>query len=235
MITIETIYSQLDEALNINDVSTVFSRDYMMDLVNQQRTLWLRNEYNKNKRSIDPNIIQDLGCVPLEVVDSVDCCEGIPLECKVLRTKCKIPNTVELYSKKAITRVGTIDLTQKAFNFIDYKRVPYSGTGRYGKDTIYAFLHNEYLYIYSKNLDVLLLEFITIRGIFEDPLLAAKRCLCNNTGDENACIDHTTSYPLNMWMWEYIRPVILDQLMKKQLMPLDQTNDTKDNKTEIGK
>lgn len=233
MITIDTIYSQLEEALNINQVDSVFSRDYLMDLVNQQRVLWMRNEYNKNKRSIDPNIIQDLKCVPLELVSAVNCCDAIPLDCKVLRTKYKIPNTIEFYNNKAITDVGPVNMTSIKFNFIEYKRVPYSGTSKYSFNSVFAFLYNGYMYIYSKNEDILLLEYINIRGVFEDPLEALKLADCSVNDPDKVCLDFTEDYPLNMWMWEYIRPVIVDQMMKKQVIPLDEMNNTKDEKTEL--
>ena len=75
--------------------------------IKNQRALWLRNELNKN-RTIDPNIVQDLGCIELELADKAECCD-LEDGCKILRTNVTIPNTIELHNKTGITRVAPID------------------------------------------------------------------------------------------------------------------------------
>jgi len=66
-------------------------------LINNQRALLIRNEYNKPGRVIDHNLIQDLGCVEVEMVDNSACPEISTSGCYLLRTKCQIPNTIELH------------------------------------------------------------------------------------------------------------------------------------------
>lgn len=233
MLTLETIYSQLDEALNINNVDTVFARDYYIDLVNQQRSLWLRNEYNKN-RQIDQNVVQSLGCVEVEKVSVLDCPQiSFPNVCTILKTKCEIPNTIEFYHSKAITRVGPLDMTKKSFNFVDYMQIPYKGNGRTNSEAIFAFLFNKHIYLFSKSEKIKRLQYINIRGIFEDPTALSKFNECSGTNAGNPCFTETSTYPINAWMWEYMRPEIIKQLVLKQSLPLDDSNNTKDDKTEL--
>jgi hypothetical protein len=93
MLSLEDYHAQIDELLSINSIESSYSYEFYTDIINEQRSLWLRNEYNKN-RSIDPYVIQDLNCIELELVDPIQCCIAVPTGCKVLSTKKKIPNTI---------------------------------------------------------------------------------------------------------------------------------------------
>ena len=61
MLSLIDYHSQLDEALNVNNSDSIFDTLYYTDLINEQRSLGLRNEYNKD-REIDPNIEQRIPC-----------------------------------------------------------------------------------------------------------------------------------------------------------------------------
>jgi hypothetical protein len=108
MLSLDDLHAQLDETLAINSVESSYSYEFYTDLINEQRSLWLRNEYNKN-RSIDPYIIQNLNCVELEHVNPIDCCIEVPGLCQVLRTKKKIPNTIEFnFTCKGFKNIGIV-------------------------------------------------------------------------------------------------------------------------------
>jgi hypothetical protein len=187
----------------------------------------MRNEYNRN-RSIDPYVLQDLSCLELELVNPIDCCIDVPSECKVLRTKKVIPNTIELYFTKGIATIGSPDILKPRFVLIDYSRAPYIGNGRTTQKAVYAFMYNQYLYVVSKDASVSLLKYITVRGIFEDPTELTDYVNCV---DGKPCYKSSDPYPINMWMWEYIKPQVLQQLMQKGAMPLDNNNDANDTRT----
>jgi hypothetical protein len=230
MLSLQDYQAQIDEALAINSIESTYSYEFYTDLINEQRALWLRNEYNKN-RSIDPYVIQDLKCVELEEVSPIDCCITVPTGCKVLRTKVKIPNTIELYYTKGIVTVGPADIMQPRFVFVDYSRVPYVGNGRTTQRAIYAFLYDSYLYITSKNPSTILMKYLTIRGIFEDPTSLGDfmDCTTNQT-----CWKPSDPYPINQWMWAYIKPYILQQLMQKGGLPYDSSNNAQDLRSDSG-
>ena len=73
MLPLIDLHSQLDEALNVNSIDSEFSDLFYTDLINEQRALFLRNEYNKS-RTIDPNIQQEIPCLEMELVDPQTCC-----------------------------------------------------------------------------------------------------------------------------------------------------------------
>jgi hypothetical protein len=228
MLSLNDLHAQIDEALQINSIESSFSYAYYTDLINEQRSLWLRNEYNKN-RSIDPYVLQTLPCLELELVDPIQCCVPVPTGCKVLRSKKKIPNTIELFYTKGLNTVGPSDIMAPRFVLIDYSRVPYVGHGRTTGNSIYAFLYDNYLYVTSKNPTHLLLKRITARGIFEDPTSLGDFVNCETAG---ACWSPEDPYPINQWTWAYIKPYILQQLMGKQQNTQDDSNNAEDGKTE---
>ncbi len=224
MLTLNDLHSQLDEALNINSSESNFSNLYYTDLINGQRSLWIRNEYNKN-RSIDPNIQQTICDLELELVDPSCCCVTIPNSCKILRSKVIIPNPIEFYFTKGITSIGPVDITKKRFTLIDYTRVPYIGAGRTTQKSIYAFLYENYIYIVSANPLVNNIKYINLRGIFEDPTLLGDFCNC----EDEPCWSPDEIYPINLWMWEYMKEPIIQQLLQKRSSPTDDNNNDKDD------
>jgi hypothetical protein len=224
MLKLEDLHAQLLEALNINSIESVFTFEYFTDLINEQRSLWIRNEYNKN-RSIDPYILQELPCVELELVDPHNCCITVPTGCKILRTVKPIPNTIEFNFNKGITSVGPVDMMKPRFNIITYSRAPYVGNGRTTARSVYAFLYQGYMYIMSKDSVILNLKYISMLGIFEDPTILGEFINCT-TG--NTCWSPASPYPLNQWMWAYMKPYIVQQLVQKMAFSNDDANDAQD-------
>jgi hypothetical protein len=228
MLSLYDLCAQLDEALAINSIESSFSYDFYTDLINGQRSLWLRNEYDKN-RSIDPYVLQNINCAELELVNPIDCCIDVPDACKVLRTKKRIPNTIEFFYTKGIVTIGSADIMKPRILLIDYSRVPYVGHGRTTGKTVYAFLYDQYIYLISRDLSYTFMKYITIRGIFEDPTSLSDFTNCTNG---QACWSPNDPYPLNQWMWEYMKPYIVQQLMQKGANQYDDANDADDQKAD---
>jgi hypothetical protein len=228
MLSLDDYRAQIDELLAINSIESSYSYEFYTDLINEQRALWLRNEYNKN-RSIDPYVIQTLSCQELELVDPIQCCIPVDTGCKVLRTKKKIPNTIEFFFTKGITSIGPADILQPRFILIDYSRVPYAGNGRTTQNSIYSFLYDGYMYVFSKNPNVNLIKFITIRGIFEDPTELSNYINCQTS---ETCWKPSDIYPINQWMWAYMKQYIIQQLMQKGTQIYDDAVNAEDQRTD---
>lgn len=225
MLPLVDLHSQLDEALNVINSDSIFTTAYYTDLINEQRALFIRNEYNR-RREIDPNVQQSF-CEDLIIVDESVCpCGDIPEGCKILRTKRQIPNTIELHHSKTLTSVGPVYIKQRRFTVIDYDRVPYVGNGRTTSKTIYAFMFDNYVYIFSKDPSVILLKKALFRGIFEDPTAVAEFIDCD---ENNTCWTPNDPYPLNQWMWAYVKEQVIQQLMRKRQIPEDDSNNAQDD------
>lgn len=227
MISLNEMIYQVYEDLQITSDDTSLDKRLIKDLINQERANWIRKEHNKN-RSIDDNIIQDLGCLPLELVDriSANCCE-ISTDCRILRSVDKIPNAIELNHEKIITRISPVDFMSIPVYFMDYDHAIYYGNGRYNSKSLGAFLKNNYLYIvYNKGSFNKLLEFVNVQGVFEDPLEAGTYSTC----DGAPCFTWDSRYPINAWMWQtLVKPAVLNELRTKRTLYKDETNNSKDD------
>jgi hypothetical protein len=178
------------------------------------RAQFIRNELNK-ARTIDPSLIQDLGCIELEDVDASLCC-GVDLDCKVLRTKIKIPSFIELHTKPLITRVGPIDRSRPAFDVISLERLPFEFTNKFTKNLIRAYILEGYVYLAfdSNNFKARLIDTINIQGVFEDPRQLAP-FICNGS---TPCYTDDSEFPMKHWMVESMK----EQIKKVNLFPTAQ-------------
>ena len=194
--------------------------------IKNQRALWIRNEINKN-RSIDPAIIQDLGCVEMETSDSAECC-SVFSNCDVLRSVEEIPTPIEMHHKSAITRVGPVDKLIKPFGFVPYEQAIFSGNGRFNKNIMFSFLRDKRMYLIKKDIDIKYkaLKYINIQGVFEDPEEVGTFTDCTGV----ACYTDDSTYPINRWMVEYMKAQIVENNMKLILtIPTDESNDASGN------
>jgi len=85
------------------------------------------------------------------------------------------------------------------------------------------------MYVISRDAAIKNIKYITLRGIFEDPtsLLNYVDCV-----DGTTCWSTNKPYPINQWMWTYIKPIILQQLMQKGANAFDDMNDAQDARSQ---
>lgn len=225
MITFSKLIFDTLELLRANkivDDTNLAERQIMFHWASQ-RALWIRNEYNKPGRSIDPEVEQDLNCLELIEVDAAECCE-VELGCIVMRTKHKIPSLLELHDKVGITRVGPPNKFKLPFSFTSINKAIYSLSNKYSKNQVYAVLLNGYIYLLSNNHTLLLLDYINVRGVFEDPMdLQAFKC-----ENGNNCFSLDDRYPIKSWMIPYIREQVLNQLGVALKIGKDDSNDAQE-------
>lgn len=222
--TLNEYTDQIIEAVRneIHDDDTL-DRRYIKSLIHNQRAVWLRNELNKN-RDIPQEVIQHLGCVPLQAANAIECCD-FSGGCKVYRTRDRIPVPISLHHREAIERVGPADMTGKPFSIKDYKEVLFAGNGRFNHKMIFAYYRDGYIFLASKNPQVALLGNIDLDLVATDPTEAGK---FNNCSGE-PCYNDDMEYPLTDWMWQYMKEYIINELLRKSSVPVDTTNDANHN------
>jgi hypothetical protein len=178
--------------------------------INNQRALWIRNEVNK-KRTIDADLIQTL-CVELECVDASDCCD-VDLDIPILRSTKPLPETIEMHTKQAILRVD-----------VEYDRIPWVGNGRFNKNMVFSFIHDNYVYVCSNNPAFNSLAAISVRGVFEDPEEAKNFKSCDDPNEP--CYSDDSPYPIKTWMIPALKETILKSNLMIEAQAEVQTADT---------
>ena len=215
------------ELLKGNQISddVDISMEHILYHVNNQRALFLRNEFNKSGRKLDAHLIQDLGCLEITEVDAAECC-SVSTGCVVLRTVKKVPPFIELHNGPAITYVGPVKKLSQPFPLVAQAKVPYIGANKYTRNDIHATLLNDYIYLIIHDPTLQGIEYINVRGIVANPndLLEFKSDTAGTP-----CFSYDDEYPINNWMLPYLKQQILAQFGMSLQAPKDDDNNAKDN------
>ena len=205
-----------------SDDETLSDRQLIF-IFNYYRAKLIREDLNK-KRTLDRQLIQDLGCVEVECVDAAECCEVSDSGATVLRTVKPLPKLLELPNKTLITYVGTVD-KQTSFQLSTEILSKWSKYNKYTGKTPKAYLRNDERYLYITNAPKGI-ELINIQGVFEDPKDVSEFNHCSGV----PCFTDDSEYPLSAHML----PVINELIMSKELRmlistPTDETNNTQED------
>lgn len=202
------------------------SIDQIKFWVVNSRAQLIRNEANK-QRTIDPELIQDLGCLELEAVDAALCC-NVSVDCNVVRTKKKIPGFIEINQKPLVTRVGPINRTSPQYDFIPIERLPFEFQNKFTKNQIKSYIHGDYIYLagHKDNPDVFALSYVNIAGVFEDP-----RSIADFECENEACYSDDGSFRIKRWMIEQMKAQILQ--LDLQTIAGSFTDKTSDSKLDL--
>lgn len=144
------------------------------------RAFLLRQEVEKNGQSGE--YVQSM-VIPLELVDSGDNCY-VEVGCKVQKTKIKVPLPLNIKGDNPFNYVGYTNML-RPFGWRNQSTVAFSFTGK--KNKIFYTFNNGYIYIWGNNL----IDYITISGIFADPMEAVELCI-----DSANCIEDDAEYPM---------------------------------------
>lgn len=220
----EAIYGILNRMKPyLNDDTEISPREVSFKLANQ-RALLIRNELNKN-RTIDPVLVQDLGCIALEAVDPAECC-NVTTGCKVIKTSVDIPSLIELHNDYALTRVGPVNKTLPSFSKTTLDGAKWVGNGKYTSNEIFYYLHNKRIYLVSKTDRPLFITNINVMGVLENPVDANSFINCS---DGSTCYSADTEYPMKAWMYNYAAAQIIQEYAQLLNLPADVMNDGSDN------
>ena len=161
---------------------------------------------------LDPQLVQDLGCVVLEEVDKADCPEVFWNQ-NVKRAS--IPKLIDIPLEKSITFVGLADKTTPIIMGnanTSYFKSHQRFTGQMRR----AYFIGEYLYISDPfNEDI---QHINVRGIFDDPT----QITYTNANNEVKRFKDDDEYPMPMSMAVEVNAAIMQRELQ---MTVNGTND----------
>lgn len=189
--------------------------------IHNQRALWIRQEMNK-PRSVDEQIIQTLGCIALEVADR-SACPVYLTGYSVLQTSVDIPKLIELNHGDGIIEIGPVDKLAIPFSYINLQKARFAGSGKWNQNMIFAFRYHNRILVFSKGVKSFAqyLRYLRVRGVFEDPEDVGQFTHVDGT----PCYSDTDDYPVNRWMWNYIR----GEIVKANFPSLVQASTDKEN------
>lgn len=186
-------------------------------IINYVRAMLIRRDLDKG-RTINPDLIQDLGCVDVGLADEADCCGlTLPTGCYVLKTDLAIPRTVELTDRNLLTFIGSID-KKYSFPLVPAHRARWTSYNKYTSKVRRSYLLNEHIFITNDEM----LAKVSIRGVFEDPREASRFSACS--GDP--CWSPSDPYPIAAHMIQPLTEIVLSKEMRiGAVAPTDTTND----------
>ena len=213
----ELIYMCLDTLKIISD-DAVFTEDHILFLLNKYRSILLQQKYADVRNPISNSNYQTL-CLDLTLDDtkSRDICKGT-----ILRSIEKIPSLLNIGN----TSVSLQDYYLGEIALVSPNRLRYVGNNRWLQNTIYCAIGNDnYLYFKSSNPQHMYLEKVELKGIFEDPIEAAKLS-CDKA---SYCDILDTKMPLEESLVSKLIEVTVQYLSSGLYKPEDTENNASDD------
>jgi hypothetical protein len=194
-----------------------FMTDRMIYTFVLKHAKWLmKREDSKNKLMAFSGVIQTMDYVELVEIDKVEaCCTGVSSDCKIKRTKDKLPVFLQGYFGPLIRTISSIDGSEELQPILPsiYIGIANSKNYRFNKTKYYWFLND---YLYFPNLEW---EAVRVEGIFEDDI-------SKYTCEEDKCIvkqEQSFNVP------DYLLGELESQVMKDMIglfqIPADPTAD----------
>ena len=108
--TIGEVVSRLRNGIKAVKEDAFITDRYLYSIVLKYAKTLVRRQDNENKIKNMRSLFETLPCVELEETDKIDaCCSGIRTDCKIMRTKDKLPTIMEGSYGPIIRSVSTID------------------------------------------------------------------------------------------------------------------------------
>jgi|TARA_R110002012_G_scaffold186056_1_gene352643 hypothetical protein len=184
------------------------------------RAQFIRQDINK-RRSISDNIKQVISTLDVEIVQGSTC--GLTSDAIIVRSKEKVPSSVETAHQNLITAIGPTGILSTNFHMIPYNRAPWAGNNRYTKNMTFAFLLDGFVYVLGPEAEML--KHIKVEGVWQDPTAIAN--YMNSHGEPCYNIEED-EYPLSTSMLSLIKQSMLEQNIKPMIqMPTDISNNSK--------
>jgi hypothetical protein len=197
---LNTLVSELRNSLP-NDYKHLDTR-LLIRLLNQFRTMYIKNEYNKNK-TIDNELAQEINFEVKPADQST--ISYINTDSRILKSVKPIPKPIKLSHRELILSVRNPKILTDNYNHVTKDIAIYAGNGKFNKQDIFTFFYNDYYYIKTKkeNPKIALIPVLSLTGIWENPL----DCI---PFQYNTYLDFLEyDYPMTDTIWGYIKSNIL--------------------------
>jgi hypothetical protein len=178
---------------------------------------WLmKREDSKSRLLSFTSVIQTLDFVELIEIDKVEAqCTGLKSNCKIKRTKEKIPVFLQGYWGPLIRSVSSLDGSERLQPILPstYVYSSKSKNSKYNKTKYFWYLND---YLYFPNLDW---DAVMIEGLFEDDISVF-------TCKKDDCLEHQDlAFSVPDYLWAEIEAQVFKDLGTMLQIPPDTDND----------
>lgn len=138
---------------------------FLYSIVLKYAKLFIRRQDNENKIMRFQSLFEPLPCVDLIEVDKVEaCCLDVKTNCKIMRTKDRLPTTLEGSYGPLFRTVSSIDGSQECFKTYPgiYTDMTKTSTFKYNKNKYYWYLDG---YLYFPNITW---EAVRVEGLWSE-------------------------------------------------------------------
>lgn len=205
-------------------ITDPIDRRLVIDWIQTQRARLLEQKFRKPFRDIDENLVQDLGAdLELEQVSANDL--DITDYKYILRTVDEIPMTIDRPGGiGTFTRIGPPNKNEPGYKVVNYNSSHFKGNGHFSRNDIFAFRLGDHICLTSKSGYHLGMQYLHIRGVFQDAVAAAQFA--------DATWTYADNYPINKSLIDQLKTLIVQEKFNLTLIqPEDQVDDSQDKPT----
>ena len=196
----------------------IFMTDrYIYSVIIKYAKLLIRRQDNENKIFKFQSLFKTLPCVELIEVDRVEaCCEGVQSNCKIMRTRERIPQVIEGAFGPIIRTVSSIDASNIVYRTYPtiYTRLTKASGYKYNKSKYYWYLNG---YLYLPNVEW---EAISVTALFEEN---TSMFTCDNEDDCTLAQDR--QMPIPEYLFAEIEQYALKEILTLGSIPADTADD----------
>jgi len=195
----------------ISEIRVNLPKDYpniddrtLLKLLNEFRSVYIKNTLNQNDAFVPREFMQKVLGLEMDIVSQKET-PFITDNSRILRSKIKIPERVNLTHRELVYRIWDSKILGEDFNFINPEQAKYAGNGKMNVKEVFAFFYDDYLYIKLKreNPNINLINFVSIELILENP----EDMIPLEYADYFDFKDY--DYPMTTVAWSYVKSSIL--------------------------
>lgn len=200
--------------------------------VNNVRTTLLKQKFDKKYFEISSNLtrpIQNLEVEPLNT--STILSPEIASNTIILRSKLQIPKVLTSgMGKPLIKQISPANITGVNFTVINGKHAQHSGSGKFNKRNVFAFIEDDYVYFISKRYLYKSLTYVNIDFVPED----AQEYKDFMNDNYSAGLTDNDEYPVTLDLIKQIEDIIIyNKLLTENNASIDSQNDGSDSLKEV--
>jgi hypothetical protein len=195
----------------------------VVDWIQSRRAQILKRQFAKPMRVVDDNLVQDLGVISMGQVESNDINPTVSTGEYMWRSTIEIPKTIDGDDGTGtFTRIGPASKLHHDFKQLPYDKALHFGNGKFNKHAVCAFVLGDYLYLHSKSGFHFNYKYINVRGVFQDPITAARIT--------NPSWSYDDDYPINKSTIDDLKEAIVKVKFPTTIaQPEDRIDDSEDN------